>query len=85
MTGSGHDTFGFDNFESSDYTLLGKLYAFIDKLNQIRAEFDPNLDSSETAVWTYKLKTLILDGCFVQDPKTQYERTLVEEILVEMN
>ncbi len=85
MTGSGHDTFGFENFESSDYTLLGKLYAFIDKLNQIRAEFDPNLDSSETAVWTYKLKTLILDGCFVQDPKTQYECSLVEEILVEMN
>lgn len=85
MTGSGHDTFGFENFDSSDYTLLGKLYAFIDKLNQIRAEFDPNLDSSETAVWTYKLKTLILDGCFVQDPKTQYECSLVEEILVEMN
>ena len=84
MTGTDSLYGGYDNFDTSDYALLNKLYAFIDKLKEIKTAFDPELNI-KTSDWTAKLNDLILQGCFIQDDKTNDECNAVRKILVDMS
>lgn len=90
MLGNALHSEGFDNFATTDFSVLSRLCAFLESLKLLKDTFYPNLDLGTSGEytnleWSNKLNEVLIRNFFVIDESSENEIRAIEDILSEMN